>query len=70
MNKSIGILLVVGGLALGYFGLQNFDKSTNSAEILGVEIQANDEGGQQVGVIQLILGVLLFGGGIGIIKKK
>lgn len=70
MKKILGILLLAGGLTLGYLGLQQFQKSTNSAEILGVEIVANDQGGQQTGVIELILAVVLFAGGIYVLSNR
>jgi hypothetical protein len=70
MNKAIGIVLLVVGLILGYLGIQQFDQSTNSAEVLGIEIKANDKGGQQTGVIELILAVALFGGGLYTLSRK
>lgn len=70
MTKPIGIILIVAGLFLGYVGLQQFQKSTNSAEILGVELKVNDQGGQQTGIIQLALAVGLFVGGLYVFKKS
>ena len=70
MKKLLAIVLIVGGLLVGYLGLQNFQKSTNSAEILGVEISANDEGGQMTGIIEIVLALALFGSGIYLAKKS
>ena len=70
MKKLLAIILIIGGLFVGYLGLQNFQKSTNSAEILGVEISANDEGGQMTGIIEIVLALALFGSGIYLAKKS
>jgi hypothetical protein len=70
MKKLLGILFIIGGLAVGYLGLQGFQKSTNSAEILGVDITANDEGGQALGIIEIGLALALFAGGVYLISKK
>ena len=70
MTKTIGILLILAGIFLGYVGLQQFQKSTNSVEILGIELKANDQSGQQTGIIQLALAAGLFVGGIYVVKKK
>ncbi|MBK8503826.1 MAG: hypothetical protein IPL46_17400 [Saprospiraceae bacterium] len=70
MKKLLGALFIIGGLAVGYSGMQAFDKSTNSAEILGVEITANDQGGQMTGIIQIVLAITLFAGGVYLVSKK
>ncbi len=70
MKKIIGILILIGGLYVGYLGIQQFQKSTNSAEVLGIELTANDEGGQMTGIIELILAVAMFGGGIYLLSNR
>ena len=70
MKKIIGILILIGGLYVGYLGIQQFQKSTNSAEVLGIELTANDEGGQMTGIIELILAVAMFGGGVYLISNR
>jgi hypothetical protein len=70
MKKILGVLFIIGGLAVGYLGLQEFQRSTNSAEILGVEITANDQGGQWTGIIQIVLALTLFAGGTFLVSKR
>ena len=70
IQKVLGILLLVGGLYFGYSGLQAFQQSTNEVNVLGIELKANDESGQQAGIIQLVMAALLFVGGIYLIRKS
>ncbi len=69
IQKIVGIVLLIGGLYLGYSGYRQFQDSTHSAEILGVELKANDKSGQQGGIIQLVIAAVLLGGGIYWIRK-
>lgn len=70
MNKIIGILIIVGAVALAYFGIDTLSNSTASAEILGVELSASDQGGQMRGIIFLVLAVVAFIGGIFLTSKS
>lgn len=69
IQKVLGVLLLVGGLYFGYSGLQAFQESTNEVNVLGIELKANDESGQQAGIIQLVMAAVLFAGGIYLIRK-
>jgi len=70
MKKFIGLIILIGGLYVGYLGIQQFQKSTNSAEVLGIELSANNEGGQMTGIIELVLAVAMFGGGVYLISNR
>ena len=70
MKKIIGLIILIGGLYVGYLGIQQFQKSTNSAEVLGIELSANNEGGQMTGIIELVLAVAMFGGGVYLISNR
>ena len=64
MNKVIGAILIIAGLALGYIGFTKVSESTEAVKVLGVKLEASDESGKQQGYIFLGLGVVLFVGGI------
>ncbi|GLR15719.1 hypothetical protein [Portibacter lacus] len=70
MKKIIGIVLIVLAVVLGYMGYNQVAESTASAEILGVELTASDEGGQMQGYILLGLGVISLLSGIYLMGKK
>lgn len=70
MNRIIGTILLIGAVALVYFGITTFQESTASAKILGVELSATDEGGQTTGIIYLALGVVVFFGGLFMLSRK
>jgi len=70
MNKAVGIILIVVAIVLGYMGYNQVAESTASAEILGVEISASDEGGQTSGYIMIGLGVACLIGGIVMMGRK
>ncbi|MBK6622685.1 MAG: hypothetical protein IPH04_15970 [Saprospirales bacterium] len=70
MLKLVGILLIIGGLALGYMGIQKVSKNDASVEILDLEIDVSNKSGKQQGYIYLGLAVLLFGGGIYTLTRK
>lgn len=70
MKKIIGIILIVVALVLGYFGIQGFQQSSNSVEILGMEISADDKGGKETAYIQLGLAVVSLIGGVVLVGKK
>ncbi|MFN7118244.1 MAG: hypothetical protein ACK4TA_15695 [Saprospiraceae bacterium] len=69
MKRTMGILLLVAGIALAIYGFTKFDRNTADIEIGDVEINAGNEGGQQeayiligVGVIAAIAGGVMLGG--------
>lgn len=70
MLKLVGILLIIGGLALGYMGIQKVSNNDASVEILDLEIDVSNKSGKQQGYIYLGLAVLLFGGGIYTLTRK
>ena len=70
LRKIIGILLIVGGLALGYKGVTEISDNSASIEVLDLEIDVSNNSGKQQGYIYLGLAVLLFVGGIYTLNKK
>ena len=70
MKKTLGLVLIVLAIILAYMGYNQVAESTASAEILGVQLTASDQGGQTQGYILLILGVVSLFAGIFLIRKK
>lgn len=70
MKIVIGIILIVGSLILGYLGIQQVQESGGSAEVMGIELSAEDEGAKEVGYIKIALGVVALVGGIYLVAKK
>ncbi|MDQ3142724.1 MAG: hypothetical protein M3Q56_10815 [Bacteroidota bacterium] len=70
MNKSVGIILIVVALLIGFVGINKLDKSGGTVDILGIKISAQDEGAQQTGYIYLGLAALSLIGGIVMLRKK
>ena len=68
-SKIIGTLLILGGLALGYVGINKIADSTKEINLLGLKINASNESGQQQGYIYLGAAILIFGGGLYTLKN-
>jgi len=69
MKRTMGILLLVAGIALAIYGFTKFDRNTADIEIGDLEISAGDEGGQQnayiligLGAVAAIAGGIMLGG--------
>ena len=70
VKKIIGIVLIVASLGLGYMGVDKISNSSASVEVLNVKLGVSDKSGKEQGYIYLGLAVLLFGGGIYVLKNK
>jgi hypothetical protein len=69
MKQIIGILLIIGSLALGYDGIHKLQNSSASVKILGVELNAEDSGGKQTAVVELGLAVIALLGGVYLLRS-
>ncbi|MCR9065780.1 MAG: hypothetical protein NXI00_17545 [Cytophagales bacterium] len=69
-KKIIGLLIILGGLVLGYTGIKKVMNSDASVEVLGLEIDASNKSGKQQGYVFVGLAVVLFAGGIYTLNKK
>lgn len=56
MKRTIGIILLVLGIALGIYGFTQYDNSKAGIEIGNLEISAKDEGKSNVAFITMIIG--------------
>ncbi len=70
MNKSVGIILIVASLFLGYIGIDKYNNSGASVELLGAEFSVEDSGGRETAYMYLGAGVLLLLGGVYLLGKK
>ena len=70
MNKSLGIILIVVALFLGFVGINKLDESGGTVNFLGIKISAQDEGAKQTAYILLGGAVLAMIGGISVMRQK
>ena len=68
-TKIIGAILIIISLGIGYVGFNKIADSSNSVNILGVQIDATSESGKEQGYLYLGLAILLFVGGIYTVNK-
>lgn len=69
-TKIIGIVLMVGGIALGYMGITKISDNSASVEILDLEIDISNESGKEQGYLYLGVAILLFAGGVYSLRKS
>lgn len=70
MKSTIGIILIVGAVILGYLGITNLQESSKSVEILGIELKAEDNKGKEIAYIEIGAAVLALVGGIYLLGQK
>ena len=70
ITKIIGIILLTVGLYLGYTGINTVTSNSNDIEILGLEIEVDNESGKEKGYMYIGLGALLFFGGLYTLNKS
>lgn len=70
ITKIIGILLLVGGIVLGYMGITKISDNSAAIEILDLEIDVSNESGKEQGYLYIGAAVLLFAGGVYSLRKK
>jgi len=70
IGKILGAILIIGGLYVGYLGINKVSNNSKEVEVLGLEIDASNESGKEQGFLYIGLAVVLFGGGIYSLNKK
>lgn len=70
MKQTLGIILIVAALLLGYMGIQKLDDSGGTVNFLGIKITAQDEGAKQTGYIYLGLAAVSLIAGVSMLRKK
>ena len=69
MKQTLGIVLIIGALALGYLGYTKMDNSKAELKIGDLEIEAKDEGSNQTAYIYFGLAVVCLVAGFVIASK-
>lgn len=68
--RIIGILLIIGGLVLGYFGYQKTDDNKKEVKIGNLELSAKDKEGSANGWIMLGAGGVAIIAGAVMLSRK
>lgn len=69
IKKVIGIILIIGSLLLGYFGINKIAENNASIKVLDLKIDISNESGKELGYIYLAVAVLVFSAGIYTLKN-
>ncbi|MFK8007577.1 MAG: hypothetical protein AB8H03_14455 [Saprospiraceae bacterium] len=70
MKKLLPIILIIAGLALGFFGFQKLNNSSAGIEIGSIELKAEDEESSNMAYGMIGLGIaFLVGGAVQATKK-
>lgn len=70
IGQILGAILIIGGLYVGYLGINKVSNNSKEVEVLGIEINASNESGKEQGFLYIGLAVVLFGGGVYSLNKK
>lgn len=71
MRSLLGILLVVGGIVLGYFGFQKMQDNKAGVKIGDLEITAKDQSNTTSAWVMIAGGVVaVIAGAVSLSKKK
>lgn len=70
MKKTVGIVLLVLGLALGYFGYDKYKESSNSFKFFNKELSLKDNDGRTESYMLMGFGLLSFLAGVYLLSRK
>lgn len=70
MKNPLAIILTLGGIALGIYGITMLGDSSASVDILGVELGVEDNDMKMEAFLFIGLGVASLIGGLFLMKKK
>ncbi|MBN2616622.1 MAG: hypothetical protein JXR71_13095 [Bacteroidales bacterium] len=71
IKKVIGILLIAGALATGYYGIHQLNENSGASLKIGnVELGVTNTKERNQDYVYLGIAVLLLGGGIYVLTKK
>jgi hypothetical protein len=68
--RIIGVILLIGGILLGYFGYQKLDKNKADVKIGDLELSAKDEGNTTSAYVMMGAGVVALIGGAVMLARK
>lgn len=71
MNRTIGIILIIAALFLGYAGMNRLDDSQETVNFLGIfKFTAQDEGAKETAYLLFAAAALCLVGGVAVMNKK
>ncbi|MCB0596165.1 MAG: hypothetical protein H6557_21390 [Lewinellaceae bacterium] len=70
MKNLIVLILLIAGIALAVMGVQTYQESSASLNLLGMEISANDESGQRSAMLYFALALASLAAGYFVWKKR
>ncbi len=68
--RIIGVILLIGGIILGYFGYQKLDENKADVKIGDLELSAKDKGNSTSAYIMMGAGVVALIGGAVMLSRK
>lgn len=68
-KKSVGLILIIAAVVLLGLGINKFDNSGGSVNVLGAELSVKDNTSRQSSYMYMGLAVLCFLGGIYTLKR-
>lgn len=68
--RILGVILLIGGILLGYFGYQKFDNNKAGVKIGDLEITAKDESNTTTAYIMMGGGVIAIVAGAVLLSRK
>ncbi|PVX49400.1 putative secreted protein with PEP-CTERM sorting signal [Balneicella halophila] len=70
ISKVIGIILIVVGIILAYYGVTTISENNHAIELFGAELDFSNESGKEQGYIYLGLALVAFIAGVFMVRKK
>ena len=70
MKQVVGIILIIVAIIMGIDGVQKFDESNTSVKFLGITINAENKGGQETAILELVLAVAALAGGVYLMRSS
>ena len=70
MKNLIILILLIAGIVLVIMGIQTYQESSASLNLLGMEISAKDESGQRSAMLYFILALASLAAGYFVWKKQ
>lgn len=58
MKRTLGLILIIGAMVLGYLGIRDLGSSSTSVDILGIELSAEDNKAKEMAYVKIGLGVV------------
>lgn len=70
MKKTIGVILIILSLVLGYLGINKFSNSGESVDVIGIEISVENKKEKTASYFYLGFAVVSLIGGVVLLNRK